>query len=48
MHVIYHSRSRLPDEQERELGVTYADMESLLATADFVSLHTPLTPEHIT
>jgi lactate dehydrogenase-like 2-hydroxyacid dehydrogenase len=45
MHVVYHSRNRLPDEQERELGVTYVDMESLLATSDFVSLHTPLTPE---
>jgi lactate dehydrogenase-like 2-hydroxyacid dehydrogenase len=45
MHVVYHNRNRLPDEQERELGVTYVDRESLLATSDFVSLHTPLTLE---
>jgi lactate dehydrogenase-like 2-hydroxyacid dehydrogenase len=45
MHVVYHSRHRLPDEQERELGVAYADLEALLTTSDFVSVHTPLTPD---
>jgi lactate dehydrogenase-like 2-hydroxyacid dehydrogenase len=45
MHVVYHNRNRLPDEQERQLGVTYVDLESLLATSDFVSVHTPLTTE---
>ncbi|MEZ4771222.1 MAG: NAD(P)-dependent oxidoreductase [Caldilineales bacterium] len=43
MRVLYHSRSRRPDV-EAELGVTYRDLDSLLAAADFVSLHTPLTP----
>jgi glyoxylate reductase len=45
MRVVYHSRHRLPDEHERELGVAYADLEALLATSDFVSLHTPLTSD---
>jgi lactate dehydrogenase-like 2-hydroxyacid dehydrogenase len=45
MHVVYHSRHRLADEQERELGVAYADLEALLTTSDFVSVHTPLTAE---
>jgi len=33
-------------ETERELGLEYRDsLEALLREADFVSLHTPLTPE---
>src|SRR5438876_1175859 len=45
MRIIYFSRSR-HDEAERELGVEYRDsLETVLREADFVSLHTPLTPE---
>lgn len=44
MRVLYHSRSRKPD-LEAELGVEYVPLEDLLAQADFVSLHCPLTPE---
>jgi len=44
MRVLYHSRSRKPD-LEAELGVEYTPLEDLLAQADFVSLHCPLTPE---
>jgi glyoxylate reductase len=42
MKVIYHSRTRKP-ELERELGVQYATLDALLATADFVMLTVPLT-----
>jgi glyoxylate reductase len=44
MEVIYHNRSR-KEEAERELGASYLDLDDLLQTADFVSIHTPLTPE---
>src|SRR5438034_833265 len=45
MRIIYFSRSR-NEEAERELGVEYRDsLEAVLLEADFVSLHTPLTPE---
>lgn len=44
MRVIYHSRTRKP-ELEREYGLEYAGPTALLRTADFVSLHLPLTPE---
>jgi lactate dehydrogenase-like 2-hydroxyacid dehydrogenase len=44
MRVLYHSRSRKPD-LEAELGVEYTPLDDLLAQADFVSLHCPLTPE---
>jgi glyoxylate reductase len=44
MEVLYHNRSR-QEEAERELGARYMDLDDLLRTADFVSIHTPLTPE---
>ena len=36
---------RLSAEQAREAGVSALPLDQLLATADFVSLHLPLTPE---
>jgi len=45
MRVLYHSRSRLEAAEERDLGVEYAEKDELLATADFVSLHVPLSAE---
>jgi lactate dehydrogenase-like 2-hydroxyacid dehydrogenase len=44
MRVLYHDRVRNL-EREAELGLTYASLDDLLAQADFVSLHCPLTPE---
>ncbi|EKP94603.1 2-hydroxyacid dehydrogenase [Thermaerobacter subterraneus] len=44
MQVLYSSRRRHPDAEE-ELGVAYADLDSLLARSDIVTLHVPLTPE---
>lgn len=45
MTVRYHDAYRLSPERERELGVTYVGMDELLETADFLSIHAPLTPE---
>jgi lactate dehydrogenase-like 2-hydroxyacid dehydrogenase len=44
MRVLYHDRVRKPD-LEAELGLEHAAVDGLLAQADFVSLHCPLTPE---
>lgn len=44
MKVIYTSRNRRPD-LERELGFEHRELDDLLRAADFVSLHTPLTPD---
>ncbi|MDR3560615.1 MAG: 2-hydroxyacid dehydrogenase [Negativicutes bacterium] len=42
--VIYYDIARLSPEREKELGVTFATFEELLAGSDIVSLHIPLTP----
>lgn len=44
MKVTYHGTRRLPPEQERALGVTYGELDELLETSDFLSIHAPLTP----
>ena len=43
MRVIYHSRIRKPDLETR-FGLEYSELKPLLESADFVSLHVPLTP----
>lgn len=44
MRVLYYDPNRRP-ELEAELGVEYAELDDLLAQADFVTLHCPLTPQ---
>ena len=44
MKVLYYSKTRQPELEER-YGLEYAEPNVLLSTADFVSLHVPLTPE---
>lgn len=44
MNVLYHNRSRKPDA-EKEFGIAYADLETLLRESDFVCVLTPYTPE---
>jgi glyoxylate reductase len=44
MEILYHNRSR-KEEAEQGLGARYMDVDELLETADFVTIHTPLTAE---
>ena len=44
MTTLYHNRRQLPESVERECNMHYADLESLLTTADFISLHCPSLP----
>lgn len=44
MRVLYHNRNPLAEEEARALQVHYAELKTLLQEADFISLHTPLTP----
>jgi glyoxylate reductase len=42
MNVIYWNRSRLSEEEEASLGITYCEMDDLLRQSDFVSIHVAL------
>ena len=44
MKIIYYSRNRKPDLEQR-YGLEYVAADTLFGSADFVSLHVPLTPE---
>jgi lactate dehydrogenase-like 2-hydroxyacid dehydrogenase len=44
MRVLYNNRSPLPEEEERRLGATWADLDALLAEADFVVAMVPYSP----
>lgn len=46
MRLLYTDVARKP-EVEGELGLEYVDLETLLRTADFVSLHVPLTDDTV-
>jgi glyoxylate reductase len=45
MRVLYWTPRRKGENVEREVGLTYAPLDELLAQSDFVSLHSPLTAE---
>jgi glyoxylate reductase len=45
MRVLYTDAVALPADVERELEAVSVDLDILLAEADFVSLHVPLSPE---
>ncbi len=44
MGLLYHNRNRRADLED-ELGAKYVPLDQLLQESDFVSIHTPLTPE---
>jgi len=45
MRLLYHDAIRQPAEVERELGLEFVPLDTLLEQSDFVSLHVPLLPE---
>jgi glyoxylate reductase len=44
MEVLYHDQYRI-ESAEKETGVRYVELDELLRTCDFISVHTPLTDE---
>jgi glyoxylate reductase len=45
LRLLYTRRNRLDEGRERELGVEYRELDTLLSEADVVSLHVPRTAE---
>jgi glyoxylate reductase len=45
MTILYHNRQRLTAEEEAEYHLTYVSFDELLHQSDFISIHTPYTPE---
>ncbi len=45
MKVIYYDVFKLTEEQAKELGVEYRELDTLIRESDVVSLHVPLLPE---
>jgi len=45
MEILYHSRTRLNVEEEKELGARYVSFEELLTESDFLTLHSSYSPE---
>ena len=45
MRVLYMKRRRLSPDEERRVGVEWADLDRLLRESDFVSVHVRETPE---
>jgi glyoxylate reductase len=43
--VLYTARHRLAPDREAALGVAWRELDDLLAEADFVTIHTGLSPE---
>lgn len=45
MKILYNKRMPLPQEEEARQGITYASLDTLLSTSDFISIHTPYSVE---
>lgn len=45
MKILYHNRQRLSPEEEAAYHLTYVSLDELLQQSDFVSIHTPYTPD---
>ena len=45
MTLLYTKRKRLPRRRRGGLGLEYRELDELLAEADIVTIHVPLSPE---
>ena len=47
MRTLYWGPRRIPESDERELGLVYVTLDRLMGESDFVSVHAPLKPETV-
>jgi D-3-phosphoglycerate dehydrogenase len=45
MRVLYHDATRQDSQSEKELGIEFVPLETLLRESDYISVHVPLLPE---
>lgn len=45
MQILYNQRKRAEEKTEAELNARFVELDELLSSSDFVSIHCPLTPE---
>jgi glyoxylate reductase len=45
LRLIYNSRTRLPEERERQMALEWVDWETLLTASDILTLHAPGTAQ---
>ena len=45
MRIVYYNRTRQSEAIEKDYQATYVSLNELMQTADFISLHTPLTSQ---
>ena len=45
MNILYYDSCRLEALEEKSLGATFINLDTLISTSDFISLHVPLIPE---
>jgi len=43
--IVYYDKFRLPEDKEKELEVTYMELDEVLKNSDIISIHIPLLPE---
>lgn len=45
MNILYHSRHRLSNSEEKNIGIEYVSLKRLFEESDIISIHTPYTKE---
>ncbi|MGI0009158.1 MAG: 2-hydroxyacid dehydrogenase [Nitrosopumilaceae archaeon] len=45
MNILYHSRHKLSNNEEKELGIRYVSLKRLFEECDIITIHTPYTEE---
>ncbi|MEK6877238.1 MAG: D-glycerate dehydrogenase, partial [Thermoproteota archaeon] len=45
MNVLYHSRHRLSNSEEKNIGIKYVSLKRLFEESDIISIHAPYTKE---
>jgi glyoxylate reductase len=45
MNILYHSRHRLSNSEEKNIGIKYVSLKRLFEESDIISIHAPYTKE---